>query len=112
MTPHNSDEVKRKICGALPVQPGGIVSDYSSAAIAMTSGEVLQMMLGGDHDLPELPAAVVASDSMCHSLYSASVTAAWAGRWRYVCRSASLALDWVRRQQAAARRRPHCQGLR
>lgn len=89
------------------------MSDYSGAALAMDDRDLLQIMMGGAYDLPELPAAVVANDSMCNALYRASITAAWAGRWRYVCRDASLALAWAHdRRDARAPGLQECRDLR
>ena len=92
-----ADEVKRRIYDALPVVPVGVVSDYRQAVVAMTPKELARIMIGARHDLPKLPAAVVANDGNCRQLYWASVTAAACGRWRHVCRDASQALRWTLR---------------
>ena len=103
-------EVKRRIYDALRLAPVGVVSDYSEATVVMTPVEVARIMIGGRHDLPKLPAAVVASDAACSRLYAASVTAAACGRWRYVCRDASQALEWTLRLSQAIPE-AQCSGL-
>lgn len=90
-----ADELKRAICADLPARPIGVVSDYRLAVVAMADAELVRIMLGGRHDLPDLPAAVVANDGNCNPLYRASVTAAASDRWRYVCRDPQQALGWA-----------------
>ena len=106
-----ADEVKQAICAALPVRPVGVVSDYSRAVVAMSDAELVRIMMGGQHDLPELPAAVIANAGMCRALYAASITAALAGQWRHVCRTAAEAEWWTFRhrliQHAPHQRRAH-----
>lgn len=101
-----AEATKAAICAALPVEPLGVVSDYAGAAMAMTDDELLSIMVGGPHDLAELPAAVVVSELTFPAVFRASVAAAWCQRWRYVCQDRREAVGWVRsRQEAPAARR-------
>lgn len=91
-----ADAVKEAVCARLLARPAGVVSDYRRAAVAMSDAELAHIMMGGQHDLADLPAAVVANDSMWDSLFGAGLKAAWAGRWRRVCHDEAQALAWAR----------------
>lgn len=97
VTMASAEATKRAVAAWLPEQPRGIVSDYRGALVAMGDADMIRIMMGGQHDLPELPAAVIANQDASRPFFEAAVTAAWVGeRWRYVCHDRSEALGWLR----------------
>jgi hypothetical protein len=102
VTMAGAESVKRAIYWALQDPVAGIVSDYTGAALALDDAEMLRIMLGGPHDLAELPAAVVALGNASHALFRAGESAALHGRrWRMVCQEPAPALLWIRHRAAS-----------
>ena len=102
VTMRAADAAKAEIAARLPWRPAAIVSDYRGAALALDADELLRIMLGGPHEMPELPAAVVAHEAVSHAMRRASMSAAWAGRWRCVFHGPSPALAWAHHQAQVA----------
>lgn len=101
-----AEQVKQAIGAGLPAEPLAIVSDYRRAAVALAEPDMIRLMIGGPHDMAELPAAVVAADGPRYWLYHASLKAASGGRWRFVCHDPSEAMAWALAHRHVAPARP------
>lgn len=69
--------MKRGIMAQMAVEPDAVLADYSGAVLAMTDGQLDEMMAGDDpENLFHLPAAVVAPRAGSQAVQAAALRAA------------------------------------
>lgn len=105
LTPARLRHEKAAVVEMLATRPRAVVADYRAAVLALSRGDLQQIMDGqAPEDLPGLPAAVVPSVCLTSAMADAAISsAARLGVWRLVHQDQGPALASVRRALDLAR---------